>query len=521
MRARRRVCISAATPAFAVLLAASCARVDPRPDYDRTAQQLTERTGSLDVFDPAADDAAIQHKVRELLDGGLTIEEAVRVALLNNWSFQMLFAQIGASRADVVQSGLLSNPSLGLTVRFPEGGGRSNLMLSFAQQLVDLWQIPVRRKIAEADLERVVSTAVHRGVEIAAEARTRSIDLLARTRAERIARENVVLVRHSFELAQQRFRAGETSQLDVLLVRASLLNEQLKLIQLGRDRRIAELALARTLGLSRWALDWKLVDVLPADLLVLCRDDALLAAALEQRLDAQAAAMQVRSAEEAVVRQVLAVFPDVTLGVELERLERRALPGRRVLADSVRSSVAAGAPTVPEIESRQQRSLARRQIIDSLLGPSLTITLPLWDQNQAQIAKARFEAIQRRKEYESLLDAVAQDVLESAVRARAGAEQVRFYLDQLLPQAEANIAAARRAYQAGEQSVLVVIQAQQLLIEQRLAFVGIQREYAVAAAELARSLGGRLPASVTTRPASTQAAEPAPLPTPNSRGEKP
>src|SRR5207237_5254301 len=109
-----------------------------------------------------------------------------------------------------------------------------------------------------------------------------------------------------------------------------------------------------------------------------------------RRLAGQLASARIRAAEGQNLREYARVFPTISLGAELERLETRGVPGRKILADTARESVAAGKLTAPSIQSRAQRRHERSQIIDSIFGPSLTLTLPVWDQNQAQVAKARY-----------------------------------------------------------------------------------------------------------------------------------
>ena len=55
-----------------------------------------------------------------------------------NRQLQAAFYDIGIARADWVQAGLLSNPSLGVGILFPEGGGRSNLQvnISFSPEML-------------------------------------------------------------------------------------------------------------------------------------------------------------------------------------------------------------------------------------------------------------------------------------------------------------------------------------------------------------------------------------------------
>lgn len=98
----------------------------------------------------------LQSQVNALLLDGITAYEAVRIALLNNKAFQSQFQDIGVSRSELVKSALFTNPSLSFSARALEGGGRANLSFGLAQELVDLWQIPVRKRIAKDKLESTV-----------------------------------------------------------------------------------------------------------------------------------------------------------------------------------------------------------------------------------------------------------------------------------------------------------------------------------------------------------------------------
>lgn len=477
-----------------------CATIDPRVDYQKAGDLIRERTGATDSYDPD-NEQLVAKRLNTLLADGLTVDEAASVAMLNNRGLEALFQTIGASRADVVQSGLLTNPSFSLLGKLPEGGGRVELDVGFGQELVDLWQIPVRRRIAEAELEATILEVAHQAIQLAADVRAACYELLALQRAEAVVQENLQLAEQSENLARRQFEAGAASRLDVNLVRTNTIDVRLELIALRRERQVAETKVARLLGLSASGQRWTLNDSLPEPTAPLTSAD-LLTFAMTRRLDARMATHQVEAAEAALKHECLKVFPSVEVGFELERTDRRALPGRKVLADTARESIASGGLAAPSIESKAQRDLERRQIIDVLLGPSLTVTLPIWDQNQAQIAKARYKAIQTRKEYEDLLDRVASEVEAAATLVRNAEELVRFYNEEALPQANENVEGARQVYQAGEQSILVLIEAQESLILRRRAYVRALGDYAVALAELERAVGGRLPAEVELPPSS-------------------
>lgn len=480
---------------------AGCARVEPGPDFKRAGQLITERTGSPSVYDPQAEDL-IRQRVDELLADGLTIDEAVQVALLNNRSLQAAFQEIGVSRAEVVQSGLLTNPTISFMMKLPEGGGRPNVETSIAQQLVDLWQIPVRKKVAKADLEATIFDVAQRAVTLAYDVRARAVELIALQRGEDTLHENLDLLEQSFQLAQRQFEAGVVSQLDVNLTRGNSIDVRLELITIQRERQLATAALARLLNFGADGRPWTLKDTLPTSATV--PTSGLLPLALEQRLDARVAEARVHQAEFDLRQEYFKVFPSVELGFDLEILERRKIPGRSILADTARESIANGALTAPSIQSRAERARERRQIIDAMLGPTLSMTVPLFDQNQAQIAKARYRVIQRRKEYEDLLNKIANDIEQAANVAVTLQSLVKFYRDEALPQGQTSVEGARRLYEAGQQSVAVLLEAQESFVTRRRAYVRALGEQAVALVELERALGGRLPAAPATQPAATQ-----------------
>ena len=471
---------------------AGCVTVDPRPDFDRAERMVVARIGVDRAYKPAVS-STNEDAVEALLAGGLTTDEAVQVALLNNKRFQVLVQGVGVSRADVVQSGLLSNPSIGLSTRFPEGGGRSNLTLTFAQQIADLWQIPVRKRIAEAALEQTILNIVHQANNLASDARRDCYRVIALKQLGAIASETMKLAEKSLKLAQDRFEAGEAGKVDVNLARANVLNRRSRTMGIHREIEMARTTLAHTLGLARWREPWMLDDSLPRETLSFKDDESLWVFAMRERLDARAAAAKVRAAEAEIERQYGNIFPNVTLGVEWERPERQSAPGRNVLADTARSSIANGRLTAPSIQSRGQRKQERRQIIDSLLGPTLDITLPIWDQNQAQIAKAQFLAAKARKAYEAILDEVVRDIRQAQTVAASASQLVKFFEDEALPHARLSVEAAQRGYRAGTLDILALLDLQKTLVAQQDAYVRMKRDLAIAWAELRRATGGRLP----------------------------
>lgn len=475
------------------LFTTRCAKVDPSTDYQHAAQIVLERTGSPDVYSPEIDDA-VDRRVAELLNDGLTLDEAVRVALLNNHELQAAFAEIGVSRADVVQSTLWSNPIMSLGVLFPEGGGRSKVTVGFAQQIADLWMIPVRKRVTESQLEQTILAVGHRAVELSAAVRQAYLSAVALSETELHADESIRQFEKTVDIARRQHEAGEVSAFDADLVGSSLLEARRQRITIAGRRRQALDDLARLLGLARRVDEFSLLDSLPLDAWEPPDDATLLVVAASSRLDARAAELRTAMAEDELVREHLKRFPNVVVGLSYERKERRSLPERNVLADTARSSVAAGQLTAPSIQSQGQRNLQRSQFIDSLLGPSISLTLPLWDQNQAQIATAGLRVLQARRQYDEVLERSAHEIRRSADMVRTNAALVRHYRDESLPQAQRIVEGATRLYETGHEGVLVVIEAQEALISRQLAYVEVLRDCAVSREALRAAVGGVLPA---------------------------
>ena len=88
-----------------------------------------------------------------LLHDTLTVDGAVQVALLNNRTLQALYAELGVAQADLVQAGLLRNPVFDGAVRFLLSGGPAKVDLSAALDFLDIFYLPLRKRVAAARFE--------------------------------------------------------------------------------------------------------------------------------------------------------------------------------------------------------------------------------------------------------------------------------------------------------------------------------------------------------------------------------
>lgn len=513
---------------LAIVLSLVGCTIDPKPDYQQARDRISRATGQPVPYEPD-DEGVIEGRVGALLQDGLTVEKAVQVCLLNNPDIQAGWLSIGMARADLVQSGLLSNPTFDLSLRFPSAGGLPDISADLAQNIADLWQIPVRKRVSQHALDQAILALASTAASVAADAKTAYCGVGGTQQALDIAQENLAIAQKSLDLALVRQQVGAGAEIDVNLARGPVLDAELAIraarLALGEARR----TLAKLLGVTSDTQKLILLDPLPAPPVGGFDAETLLAVARTERLDLQAAAQAVAVAEAQVEQQRLAVLPSLSLGVATEKSQTKAEPGRKILADTARTSIASGTLTAPGIEPRSARRAAKRANDNAVItGPTFNLPLPIFDQNQAQIAKAIFAYRQAAKAYESLDRALTQDVRGAVDRAATAWDVARFYRTEVIPLAQRNLDLGRESYKAGKASLLEILDLQKFLVDARSRYVQSAADAAMKIADLERTTGLPLrelgaptmtaPADSTLEPTSMSATRPRsddPAPTSN------
>ena len=435
--------------ALSLMLASSCVQVNPRPDFDKARRLIQESTGRRDVFDPYAPALAAE-ELEAIFTDGLSLDEALRLALVNNKELQAEFQEIGVANADWVQAQLLSNPSLDVLLRLPTGGGRSMLEAIVGVELLELWRIPVRKEVARHKLDATVLRIARRAGERLAQAREAYYGAVAAEALHRVAVDNVKLAALSFETVRKLHEAGAADAFDENLARGPLLSAQLVLRTARLEASNAKRVLAKMLSVERPVKDLLLTDPLPRQSRLEIDPEALVRRALSARLDLQAIAAAVKALVVRVRFEQSKAWGNVAAGPTIER-----------------SGGSGG----------------------TFVGPSLSLTLPLFDQNQAQVARARFRLEQMVKLHEAAKVTVAQDVRSSVDRANTAWRSLAFYESELLPSAERSLALARESYAAGRSSLLALIAVQRQLLEARRGHVALRLEASSSSSDLERVVG--------------------------------
>lgn len=464
-----------------------CATVDYVPEIRQANEALANATG---VNSKWVELGAVK-ELEAQPDGVVTLDHVVERTLYNNRTLRADLAVLGQAKADLVQAGLLTNPVLSIMAGFPESGGRANVAFGLSKDFAELWLIPARKRAAQAVVQQRVLSFTDTAIAVLTDAKTHYFTLQYQSVAIDLQEQNLRVLKEAMEIAEARFRAGDTTQLDVNLVRARYVEAENELLQLRADFRITQRALLRLMGVSRAPDDWHPEPASQDPPPALSTSEAqLVDLALLQRLDAQAARWEMEAAVAEFDQHRRGVISSLNLGLSGERGERRASPDRDIPADTARATIANGALTAPEIQSRSQRDAARRQEIDIILGPSIEVPLPIFDQNQAKIAKARFRARELLERYEETEQRVVESVRAAFTERKLAEDRARLYHDTLVPLQQANLELSQIAYQSGRESILTVLLAQENLIRTRLGFAAASRDLSISAAFWSGSFPG-------------------------------
>ena len=428
---------------------ASDISASPRRDpIEEVREILTERMGTSVALEHTNDATALQGNARSLLTEELTVERAVQVALLNNRGLQATLRELGMSQAEFDQALLLKNPVVHGEVRFP---GRP-LEIGLSQDVTDVFLRPLRKRVAAAHVRKARLSVAQSVLDLAAVVRSAFYSLQAATQALAMSAEIAEASRASAELAQRQHLAGNTSALTLESSEAIYDEARLDLAQRKVETVAAREQLNRLMGGVGAEADWRVAHHLPDLPEQEPSVEGMESLALTSRLDLAASEAEALAGREGVPLARSGRWPSLSLGVHLER------------------------------EPEGNRTI----------GPSLEISLPLFDRGQAVTAGARARLEQSLDRRAALEVDVRSDVRSAHAHLSAAREKLLYYRDVVIPRRERSVAETPREYNFMLVGVYQLVQAKREEIQARSAHIEAQRDYWLARTELEHAVGGRL-----------------------------
>ena len=431
--------------AGAAAFTAGC--VSTRNDVRPVSNELERRSGHSVTNGPPGEvawPASVQ------LGDGLSEDEAVTLALWNNAAFQETLADLGLSRADLVQAGMLPNPTLSMLI--PVGAKPFELTAKYPLEV--LWLRPGRVAAAKLEHERTTQRLVQSGLDLIRDVRVAFADLLLADRRFTLAGEMLNLNQRIAALSQARLQAGDASELEAGAAGIETLQAQEQLSRARQDARLARDRLRHLTGLGpeqwRTGVSESPFPTPPE------RDVTLLVTnALASRPDLRAA----------------------ELGLEAA--------GKRIgLARAEAFTLAAGLN-------------AKEVGKDFLSGPTLDLAVPILNQNQGGIAQAQARFEKAARQYITVRDRIVLEVREAHTRVAQARESCDQWRENILPPLAEAARQAEKSYDAGNVAYLFVLETSRKIHDARLKESAATADLRRAGAELERSVGRRLEVRAT------------------------
>jgi len=424
-----------------------CAALPPERGYADTHALVDERRGSSSAWADPFDSGVTPVAPVAPIDTA----QAVRLAFLYNPRMRQAYARIGLGRAELESARRIANPELSYT-RLTAAGG-TQITRSLSVRFSEVLFLGARKRLAAAELDRLQSQLAAQLIDLAAEVETAWYGSVA---ADQVAtmRDTVAQAGEaSALLAQRYFDAGNISRLQLEQELAAASQARIDAVRARSEALRARSHLAALVGLPSDAT-WTTRPGLPMPPAEQPAFDALLAIALDARLDVDALSKEVALSEQSFARtRRWRWLGAVGVGYERER----------------------------EIDGALLR------------GPSVALELPIFDQGQAAIARTQARLQDARARRDAALLGVRNDVRLGIDRLALAWDIVERYRSLLLPQREAIVARSQEQLNFMLIGVFELIHARQSEYAAYQAYMESIRDYWTARSELRRLAGGRLP----------------------------
>ena len=425
---------------------------------ERTAMQIYWNNGS-------ELDRQAEEKLDSVLRRQLTADDAVQIALLNNRDLQALYSDLGVPQADLVQAGLLSNPIFDASVLFPtSGGGRPDLELGVAMNFLNIFYIPLRKRVAAARFEEVKTRIAASLLDFTGRVRAAFYRYQAAEQTQELRQSVVQALGASFEIARRLSDAGNITDLDLARERAQFEESKLALRSTEMTVRQNREELNILMGLwgdqTEWQADQRLPEITDRPV----QTDDLERVVVERNMDLLNARQRIILAGSQLgLTRWTALVPELHAGPKGERSE-----------DSWN------------------------------VGPTLEFPIPLFDQGQARVGRATAELRRAQQQYYALAVQIRSTARAVQDRMEGTRDRVLYYRDILLPLRERIVNEAQLQYNAMQIGPFQLLNAREQQIETASAYIEALRDYWLARADIDLLLAGTLPRGARASGGATQ-----------------
>jgi cobalt-zinc-cadmium efflux system outer membrane protein len=347
--------------------------------------------------------------------GTLTSEEAVQRAVQHNLSLVASAETLPIAQANLVQAGLLPNPTFGQTgaFYFPLSGQGGAVASDFliSETFNGFFAASFKVAIAKAQRFQASIDIANQAFGLAQETRLQFERLASLLRSRQIQERIAQVYKQAADDARTKVRAGLVTNADVNRATIQYESAQCQARHYQSEYEGAATQMNWLMGVQS-APQWKLPDSAkdsPSGAISLPTAQALEELALKYRMDLLRASFDHQIAKGAVWLARLGTYPATTIGFDAKRDSSRNWTG----------------------------------------GPNFQSPLQFFDPGIVGYWLAEYGLIQTERTYAALQGQVRQDVRNALNALQIADEDVRFYKERMIPQEEENVREQQLSFRRG------------------------------------------------------------------------
>jgi len=397
--------------------------------------------------------------------GEFTVDDLVAQALVDNPDLQATQVEVDAAHGRLLQAGLRPNPMLDLGVQKNVTGPDHNLTASVIVPLDLNGRKAGRVGVAAGELEMKRAQVAVRARRLRAEVRLKAGELLAAQRNLHFTEELLQVNRDALGLLRTRVSQGAAPPLEENLLRVEVNRLEASRRRLASQVEVLTLQLKTLVGLEPEAPLALRGDLRPAPVALNLNEG--LTQALAARSDLLVARAEVAMAAAMIQKEQAEGRWDASVNVGYMRQD---------FGYDLRGLTASGG-TQPI------------QDVFHYVGAGVSITLPVRNQNQGNIAAALASttAAQRRLAFVTLM--IRQEVTAAFLQSEATQRALDIYTQGVREVARQNLEVVRQTYELGRTSLLDLIAEQRRYIDIETGYTEVLKQAYDAVVDIERVVG--------------------------------
>jgi len=384
----------------------------------------------------------------------MTLENAIEIGIKNNLSLQTQLRNIGISNAELIQAGFYSNPRLETIFKKPtkDKSLHTNIEVDLSFVLSDLWQVPLRKKIAQYDLEAKTYEIINHILNLRQQIQSVYISCVYHQEYLQLVKEITATINNLKKRIEYRYQFGYATKLDIYFTQGKLGEWKTKVLQATCDLKKAYIDLRQTLGGNIVVTPLKLCQTLEAPLINSTLQDLTTFSLASHPLILLQEAT-INSAQKNISYERSKIFDNVNIGVSYEQDFEKKATG---------------------------------------VGPLVSFDIPLFNANYGNIEKAKFVYKKAKKALENQKQMLTKQITTSYIHYSCHLEQIEHYKKSVMPSIRKALVFSKEYFDRMQMPLIVFLETQIELHMHKIQLLDLAYKAALAYAQLELAIGTKL-----------------------------